>query len=294
MTDSVGLSACLWSPVRVFYSAIRLLLRSLYPHSLELEEAEVQKQMLRKIVNTGIISRLENWMARASLVGDSIFFESKQFPWAAELEANWQVIRKELDEILKYTDHLPNYHDISSRQSNITNDDLWKTYFFCAYGLKAEKNCDRCPKTTQLLENIPGLQVAFFSILAPHKHIPKHRGLYKGVIRYHLGLVVPEPQTDCWIEVGDKVAYWTEGKSLIFDDTFPHQVQNNTDSYRAILFLDVERPLPFPWSAINRFISVAIAASPMIQSAKTNHAQWEKRFETLQQQEHAIADSPSG
>ena len=223
-------------------------------------------------------------MGRVSRVGDSVFFGAEHFPWAAVLEANWRTIRRELDEILKYAEDLPNYQEISARQSNITNDDLWKTYFFFAYGLRASANCDRCPETTKLLEKVPGLQVAFFSILAPHKHIPKHRGLYKGVIRYHLGLIVPEPQTDCWIEVGDEVAYWQEGKSLIFDDTFPHQVQNNTDSYRAILFLDVERPLPFPWSALNRLISRAIAASPIVQSAKENHAKWEKRFESRHRQ----------
>ena len=38
------------------------------------------------------------------------------------------------------------------------------------------------------------MKLAFFSILAPGKHIPEHRGSLKGVIRYHLALKVPEPR----------------------------------------------------------------------------------------------------
>ena len=35
------------------------------------------------------------------------------------------------------------------------------------------------------------MKSAFFSILAPGKHIPKHYGKHKGIIRYHLALKVP-------------------------------------------------------------------------------------------------------
>ena len=56
---------------------------------------------------------------------------------------------------------------------------------------KAEENCARCPETVRVLKSIPGMKSAMFSILAPRKHIPEHRGMYKGVLRYHLGLIVP-------------------------------------------------------------------------------------------------------
>ena len=230
-------------------------------------------------------SWLEKLVSRYSLVGNSVFFENEQFPWAEELETNWMVIRKELEEVLQNVDELPNFQDIAKRQSRIAKDSLWKTYFFYAFGFKVKKNCDYCPKTAKLLEKIPGMKVAFFSILAPGKHIPKHRGKHKGIIRYHLGLIVPKPKVDCWIRVADQVAYWEEGKSLIFDDTFYHEVVNDTDGYRVVLFLDIARPLGFPISMVNWLVNRLIAASPMIQEAQKNHEHWERKIANRMEQE---------
>ncbi len=39
---------------------------------------------------------------------------------------------------------------------------------------------------------------------------------------------------------------------MIFDDTFNHEVWNDTDETRVVLFVDVMRPLPSPESTINR------------------------------------------
>lgn len=239
------------------------------------------KDYVSAIVKSPIVQKLENLVPKYSLVGDSIFFETEQFPWAKELEVNWQVIRKELDRVLQHTDALPNFQDIMPRQQRISPDDGWKTYYFCAFGFKAKKNCERCPETWKLIQQIPGLKVAFFSILAPGKHIPEHRGKHKGLIRYHLGLMVPEPKTACRIRIGNEMAYWEEGKSLIFDDTFPHEVWNDTNGYRAVLFLDIARPLRFPLSLVNWLVSQAATVSPLVQEAKANYQAWERRFESM-------------
>ena len=97
-----------------------------------------------------LLPKFSQLVSQYSLVGDSIFFEISQFPWAYELEANWQVIRQELDKVMQYTDTLPNFDDISPEQRRIAGDKMWKTYFFYGYGLKSKKNCDRCPKTTKI------------------------------------------------------------------------------------------------------------------------------------------------
>jgi beta-hydroxylase len=96
-----------------------------------------------------------------------------------------------------------------------------------------------------------------------------------------LGLIVPEPKSACRIRISNEVAYWEEGKSLIFDDTFPHEVWNDTDGYRVVLFLDIARPLRFPLSAVNGLVNRFIAASPIIQDAKVNHENWEKQFQAV-------------
>ncbi|MCU0525284.1 MAG: aspartyl/asparaginyl beta-hydroxylase domain-containing protein [Elainella sp. Prado103] len=228
-----------------------------------------------------IVRYLESLVPKYSKVGDAVFFHNDQFPWSYELESHWSVIRQELDQVLPYAEALPNFQDISPRQGNIAEDDRWKTFFFCAFGYRSEKNCERCPQTARLLEQIPGLKVAFFSILAPGKHIPRHAGKHKGIIRYHLALKVPEPREQCRIQVADQVVYWEEGKSLIFDDTFPHEVWNDTDDYRVVLFLDIERPLRFPLSVVNWSINQLVGLSPIIQVAKGNHESWEKQFEAM-------------
>ena len=222
---------------------------------------------------------LEKFIAHSSLVGNPTFFDPKIFPWVEELESNWTIIRKELDEILKWRDALPNFQDISEVQRYVTQDDLWKTYFLFGYGFKAEKNCERCPRTTALLEKIPGMKTAFFSILAPHKEIPPHRGPFKGVLRYHLGLIVPQPASACRIRVGDDVRHWEEGKSLVFDDTFDHQVWNDTEGMRVVLFLDVLRPMRLPATLLSKFIIRAMSSTGFIQDAKIKHDEWEKVFE---------------
>lgn len=228
-----------------------------------------------------VIQKIESLVPQYSKVGESIFFSKEQFPWVDMLEANWKVIRAELDEVMEYADALPNFQDISPRQSRIANDNLWKTFFFCAFGFKSKKNCDRCPETAKLLEKIPGLKVAFFSILAPGKHIPEHRGKHKGLIRYHLGLKVPEPKESCRIRIDDQIAYWEEGKSLLFDDTYYHEVWNDTNGYRVVLFLDIARPLRFPLSLVNWLACTVISLSPIVQVARGNHEDWEKQFEAI-------------
>lgn len=228
-----------------------------------------------------ILRKLEKLIEKNSLIGNSTFFESQKFNWIPELENNWSIIRQELESILKYRDELPNFQDISKDQYSISKDDLWKTYLLYSYGIKAENNCHRCPQTTRLIERIPGMKTAFFSILLPHKHIPEHTGPYKGVIRYHLGLIVPKEASKCRIRVGNEIRYWQEGKSLVFDDRYPHEVWNETEEMRVVLFMDIVRPVRFPFSWLNQILLKLIAMSPFIQDVNTNQKQWDKRLDKL-------------
>ncbi|WP_149031089.1 aspartyl/asparaginyl beta-hydroxylase domain-containing protein [Moorena producens] len=229
-----------------------------------------------------LILKFEKLITDYSLIANSTFLDPSQFDWVAELEPKWMTIRQELDQILKYRDIIPNFHDLSPDQAEyISTDNLWKTYGLYAYGIKVKQNCEKCPETTRMIEKIPGMKTAFFSILLPGKHIPKHRGPYKGVIRYHLGLIVPEPKENCRIRVGNDIRYWEEGKTMMFDDSFPHEVWNETDGMRVVLFLDIVRPLRFPVSWINQLFIKLIAWSPFVQDAMANQKKWEKRLDKV-------------
>ena len=248
---------------------------------------EVPRRTLREsLVDTAnrvgekFLRWLDRYFGRHSLVGDHTFFDPDDFAWVEKLEAGFPAIRKELDEVLRYHDELPNFQDISTDQYQITDDDRWKTFFFYGYGFTAGRNVERCPETARLLQEIPGMTTAMFSILSPRKRIPPHGGPYKGVLRYHLGLLIPEPNDQLGIRVGDDVRHWTEGKSLVFDDTWEHAAWNETDETRVVLFVDFKRPLSGVARLLNETVLKAIGFSPFIQDAKARHNAWEKRFES--------------
>jgi aspartyl/asparaginyl beta-hydroxylase (cupin superfamily) len=230
-------------------------------------------------VGDRLLKQVNRAIARQSKLPVQPFYEPSDFPWVAPIERGWATIRAELDALLAHTEALPNFQDISTDQYNLTDDDRWKTYFFYGYGFRSDANCARCPETTRLIETIPGMETAMFSILAPGKHIPPHDGPYKGVLRYHLGLVVPDAPVDrVGIRVGGEVAHWAEGASLVFDDTYQHEAWNDTDQTRVVLFVDVVRPLREPMRTFNAAVIKVIGWSPFIQDAKRRHREWERRY----------------
>jgi beta-hydroxylase len=223
----------------------------------------------------------EGWLLKHSLVPTTPFLPVDTFGWAQRVEAMVPAVQAELEEVLSYHDNLPNFQEISVDQASISNDDGWKTFFFLGYGFRSTANCRRCPKTAALLDSIPGLVTGFFSILSPGKHIPPHRGPWRGVLRYHLALKVPEPASASGIKVGGEVAHWEQGKGLLFDDGYTHEAWNGTDGVRVVLFCDVLRPLRPPAAQVNRALIKAVSWSPFIQDARRRHDAWEKRVENL-------------
>lgn len=229
-----------------------------------------------------VLFRLVEWLqrriAQASLVGDYPIFDNARFPWVAALEAQAPAIREELLGLLDDRQRLPAFHELSPEVGSITTDDHWKTFVFMGYGMRSRRNLERCPATARALQDIPGLRTAFFSILEPGKRIPLHRGPYNGVLRLHLALVVPEPRERCWIEVDGQRHVWQEGRAVVFDDLYPHQVHNDTDGVRAVLFVDFERPCRAPIRWLNR---LALAIAPFtgeLRRGKANHETWEKNY----------------
>ncbi len=224
---------------------------------------------------------LDGFFGRNSLVGDHAFFDLADFPWVAEVERRADAIRAELDDVLDDLDHLPNFQDISTDQYSLTQDDRWKTYFFAGYGFEVEEHLRRCPETAAALRAVPGMTTAMFSILAPGKRIPPHVGPYKGVLRYHLALRVPEPLDASGITVRGETRHWTPGRSLVFDDVWEHEAWNGTDEVRVVLFVDFVRPMRTAARWVNAVVLKAIAYSPFVQDGKARHRDWEKRFEAL-------------
>lgn len=226
----------------------------------------------------GLQDALEGGVARASVHGDRHIYDTRLFPWAAGIEGEWKLIRRELDQVMTFRDQMPSFHEILKEVSTITTDNHWKTYFLTGIGMDCAENAKRCPDTMRLLGKIPGLKTAFFSILSPRKHIPAHRGAWNGILRLHLGLMVPEPRAKCRIRIGNDYYSWREGEALIFDDTFNHEVWNDTEGYRVVLFVDFARPLKQPFHWLNNALLNIGALAPFLREAGEKQKKWEKKF----------------
>jgi beta-hydroxylase len=144
---------------------------------------------------------------------------------------------------------LHNYRAPSANESSsITfgdsfSDDGWKLVILKFYNKNYPLVQSRFPKTMQCLNQCGDkVRIAMFSILLPHHRIAPHVGPFRGSMRYHLGLEIPKDRKNCFIEIHGNKYHWMRSDSLLFDDTYVHQVYNNTQERRIILFLDIQRP----------------------------------------------------
>jgi aspartyl/asparaginyl beta-hydroxylase (cupin superfamily) len=187
-----------------------------------------------------------------------VFFDiATTRPELLELDRNYHVIRQELLDILPEKQAIPRYHELDEAQYNISArvdpEKSWKVFPLNIMGVQPEAYSARCPRTMALLEGIPGLFEAFFSILEGGKSIPHHEGPYRGYLRYHLGLIVPEKDPPS-IRLNNTLYTWKEGESVLFDDSWDHEVYNKCESDRVVLIVDIRRPMPAPFDGVNRLV----------------------------------------
>ena len=200
------------------------------------------------------------------------------FPWTKDIEAEWRAIRSELDHVLTRQADLPGFHEISSDVATISQDRGWKTFLLSGYGFRSDANIKACPQTWRVCQKIPGLITVMFSILEPGKHLPAHRGPYNGVLRLHLGLIVPEPRDQLGIRVDQQLYRWKDGEAVIFDDAYEHEAWNKTPHTRVVLFVDFRKPLRFPGNFLNWLLLNLAVFTPFIREGADNHKAWEKKF----------------
>ncbi len=225
----------------------------------------------------GVFDRL---IARSSLVPNDPVLDIRDFPWTAALRDNWRAIRDEAIAVALQDRPAPSLLAISPDHRGIAEMDSWRSYFLYGYGYAIEDNIARCPHTARAIAGIPGLTSAFFSILAPGTHIPDHRGVTKGLITCHLGLIVPR-DGDVRMRVDQRIVRWAEGETLVFDDTYRHEVWNDSNSTRVVLLIHVERPLAQPgkWFA-DLFLGFA-RRSAFVQEARHNILSWNAAMQQL-------------
>lgn len=225
-----------------------------------------------------IVAFVERLNLKCSKVGNPAIYDNAAFPWAAELEREWHAIRYELDRVLVRKDDLPGFHEIATDVYQTSSDNGWKTFMLAGYGLTSAANIATCPETWRICQKIPGLLTVMFSILEPGKHLAPHRGPYNGVLRLHLGLIVPEPREKLGIRVGSDFYRWEEGKAVIFDDAYEHEAWNRTPHTRVVLFVDFIKPMRQPGKFLNWLLLKLAIFTPFIREGTENQKAWEKKF----------------
>jgi beta-hydroxylase len=210
------------------------------------------------------------------------------YPGLAELEAGHADVRAECQALLQFRDKLVDVENLAGKYTEGGIHTLaWKAFMFKSHRF-IEPNCALAPKTAALLRNIPGLYTAFFSVLEGHQYITPHWGYWKGFLRYHLGVVIPDDNATraCWLRVncdshdnaqrdtklverGQKY-YWREGEGVMFDDTFLHDAENGSDQVRVVLWLDLRRKIPGPIGILNTAILEIAHRMPAIAAVRKN------------------------
>jgi len=223
---------------------------------------------------------IARFIAGQSLVGDEPVYESRQFPLLAPVEQGWTTIRAELDRLLPHRELLPAFHQISRDQTRISRGDHWKVFVLYGFGMPIERNCALCPETARLLRTVPGLQSAWFSILAPHYHIPRHHGVTKTILRAHLGLITPQQREQCRMQVHDQMVTWEPGKLFVFDDFYSHEVWNETDDERVVLIFDFNRPMRPLGRLLNAVFVWALKRTAFFKDPLRNLKNWDERLES--------------
>lgn len=238
-----------------------------------------------------VTRRIADFQSRQSLVGDTPIIPIHYFPFLQAFADHVDEITSEVQRILRHREAVPTFQEVSIDQKKIATGTNWRTFILFGFGRKAERNCVQAPVTASLLERVPNLQTSWFSILAPGYHIPHHCGVTKGILRAHLGLIIPKQADRCRIRVSNVVVSWQVGEMFVFDDTYDHEVWNDTDEERVVLIIDFDRPMRFLGRLSNRLFIGLLKLTAFYQEPKRKMESFEDRFEAAVQRANKNLES---
>lgn len=188
------------------------------------------------------------------------------FPDGHRFVDAWRAIRQEALTLAENIERVPRFHDVMPEQWEISGNDRrdWRMFILKAYGTAVPSNMMACPILSSLMTDSSDVLSASLSFLAPGKHIPLHRGPFRGVLRFYLGLSIPHgddglPASVLTIDgVDHRIG---DGEYLLWDDTYPHEVWNRSGEIRAALLLDVRRHgMPLDMEILSRMLIGIVGA----------------------------------
>lgn len=214
------------------------------------------------------------WIYDRRIKAPPVLDDAVYFPEASKFAQSWERIRDEALAVAGALSSIPRFHELMQAQAPISANDGrdWRVFVLRAYGTDIQANLARCPATAALVAACPSILSASFSFLEPGKHIPRHRGPFRGIVRCHLGLSMPRDANGnlgaiLWI---DGVEHRLDnGDVLVWDDTYPHEVLNSTGALRVALLLDIWRQgMPADMSALSYIIIRAVRFGMQLRPAR--------------------------
>ena len=189
------------------------------------------------------------------------------FPDAPRFVEAWPKLRDEAMQVAEDLKAVPRFHELMPEQAEISANDGrdWRMLLLKAYGTAFPRNLERCPVLAATVASSPDVLSAALSFLAPGKHVPEHRGPFRGVIRFYMGLSVPtsdDGRPAAVLTIDHREHRVGNGECLLWDDTFPHEVRNRGDKVRIALLLDIRRRgMPLDMALLSRILIAGIGAT---------------------------------
>ncbi len=233
---------------------------------------QVRLPLKRQLLDHSIIlAPMNAFMVLTSKVPTTPFVPLSRIPELQLLQDNWEIIRDEALALAQKSEiKAPDKHNDIGFNSFFKYG--WKRFYLKWYDAKHPSAQELCPKTVELLSQIPRVKAAMFAELPPGGKLNPHRDPFAGSLRYHLGLSTPNDDR-CYIDVDGIRHVWHDGEGVIFDETYVHDAYNKSETNRIILFCDVERPLIWAWAEkVNYWfgrIFMSAASSPNADSDQT-------------------------
>jgi len=194
------------------------------------------------------------------IAGPPVLDPNVHFRGHARFEEGVGALRDEALQIARDLGSVPRFHELMPQQTSISNRDArdWRMLIVKAYGVTIKPNARRCPVLARHVAADPDVLSAAFSFLAPGKKVPEHRGPFRGVLRYYLGLCVPRDargRAGAVLTIAGTEHRIASGEALLWDDTYPHAVRNDASQVRIALLLDIRRrAMPLDLQILSRII----------------------------------------
>ena len=212
------------------------------------------------------------------------FLDLADFPDLSLVKEEWEVIRKEALSIMD-----DNIFEQTIKPGEDSSYDIgfrtffkygWSKFYCTWYGYTHASALQNCPKTVEIVNRIPSVNGAMFTLLPPGSQLTRHCDPIGCSLRYHIGLSTPNDD-DCYINIDGSSYSWRDGDAILFDETYLHFARNDTDTPRLILMLDVERPMGLFGRGFNLVYKRLVAMTVVPNAPGDKRGFFNKLFSTI-------------